>query len=407
MKSIRFPSLCLAGVLIALGSVSATGQVVEFRATINAAQETTPSTSEATGSAVLLYDVGANRFDLTVTINNLANPVTASHLHEGAAGAAGGVVTGLGDETVYTRDGSTVTATFRDVTHGGSPATLLRNGVYFNLHTASYPGGEVRGQLLAQPVRLTAILDGKQEGAANTSEAYGAALITYNPGTNMIVTRLNVFNFTNTLTNSHYHAAAPGASGPVVHGLGGAAAYWQSGSFSGAIFPEDEYEGDPVVLLSGGAYLNVHSNIYPAGEIRGQVRVAEGSMAGRLINISARGWVGTGEQVLIGGMAVAGEDPVAVLLTVLGPSLSAHGVQAPLANPMLSLHDLTGRQLLANDDHATGFPAAELAMLPIAPTEATESAMIVILPPGLYSGIVTGAGGTTGVALVEAYDLGW
>jgi hypothetical protein len=130
-------------------------------------------------------------------------------------------------------------------------------------------------------------------------------------------------------------------------------------------------------------------------------------MAGRLINISARGWVGTGEQVLIGGMAVAGEDPVAVLLTVLGPSLGAHGVQSPLANPMLSLHDLTGRQLLANDDHATGFPAAELAMLPIAPTEATESAMIVILPPGLYSGIVTGAGGTTGVALVEAYDLGW
>lgn len=407
MKIACFPGLFLAGALIALGSISAAAQVVEFRATINAAQETTPSTSEATGSAVLLYDVGTNRFDLTLTIRNLANPVTASHLHEGVAGAAGGVVTGLGDEAVYTRDGNTVTATFRGVTHGGSPATLLRNGVYFNLHTATYPGGEVRGQLIAQPVRLTALLDSRQEGGAVTSTAYGAALISYNPGTNMIITRLNVYNFTNTLTNSHYHTGAPGVSGPVVHGLGGAAGYWQSGSFYGAVFPEKEYAGDPVVLLSGGTYLNVHSNIYPAGEIRGQVRLAERATAGRLTNVSARGWVGTGEQVLIGGMSVAGEDPVAVLLTVRGPSLGAYGVQAPLANPMLSLHDLTGRQLLTNDDHGAGFPAAEIAKLPIAPTEASESAMIVILPPGLYSGIVTGAGGTTGVALVEAYDLDW
>lgn len=87
-------------------------QTIEFRATINSAPETTGSTSAGNGWAVLIYDVGANAFDLTVGINNLTNLITASHIHEGAVGVAGPVVTNLGAEAVYQRDGATVTATF-------------------------------------------------------------------------------------------------------------------------------------------------------------------------------------------------------------------------------------------------------------------------------------------------------
>src|SRR5690349_18157841 len=107
MKTSLFRSLFLAGALCTLGSSISRGQTIEFRATINSAQETTGSTSSGNGWAVLIYDVGANAFDLTVSINNLTNLITASHIHEGAMGVAGPVVTNLGAEAVYQRDGAT------------------------------------------------------------------------------------------------------------------------------------------------------------------------------------------------------------------------------------------------------------------------------------------------------------
>ena len=69
--------------------------MVELRATINSAQEVPANASTATGTAIMLYDVRANTFDLIVSINGMTNTVTGSHVHEAAAGANGGVVTNL------------------------------------------------------------------------------------------------------------------------------------------------------------------------------------------------------------------------------------------------------------------------------------------------------------------------
>lgn len=154
MKITLLRALFLTGAFV-LG-LTARAQVVELRATINAAQETPASTSAATGAAVMLYDVTANTFDLVVTINNFSNTATLSHIHEAAPGVAGGVVTNLGGEAVYTRTGNTLTATFRGIVHGGTKLTLIQGGAYFNIHSAQFPGGEVRGQLIPQPVRLVA-----------------------------------------------------------------------------------------------------------------------------------------------------------------------------------------------------------------------------------------------------------
>lgn len=395
----------VAGVSLALCSSSLRAQIIEFRATIDAAQETTGSTSAGTGTAMLLYDVATNTFDLTVTVNNFSNTITASHLHEAAVGVAGSVVTNLGGEIVYSRNGNTVTATFTNMTHGGTPLKLLQNGVYINLHSAAFPGGEVRGQLIARPKRLTAVLTGAQEGATSTAKSYGAAMITYDPGTNKIWTRLDVYNFTNTLTNSHYHEAAVGVSGPVVHGLGGASVYTRVGDSYHAVFANQTYLGDPIKLLRGGAYLNVHSNVSPGGEIRGQVRTSDELDVARLANVAARGFVGTGDQVLINGFVITGTEPVRVLITARGPSLTALGVAGALANPALSLHDSSGRELMVNDDLATTFSAADLPGTGFAPTNASESALLVVLPPGAYSTVVWGVGNTTGVALTEVYEI--
>ncbi|ACB76105.1 CHRD domain-containing protein [Opitutus terrae] len=405
MNNTRFLGFRLLGALGALSLVPVSAQIVELRATINAQQETTASASPATGTAVMLYDVATNKFDLTVTIENFANPITNSHIHEGAVGVAGGVVTGLGAEAVYQRSGNTVTATFAGVTHGGSPATLLSGGAYYNVHSATYPGGEVRGQLLPQPVKLVAVLDGAHESTPNTSTAVGAALITFQPDTKKITTRINVYRFTNPLTNSHYHEADPGTAGGVVHGLGGASVYTRTGDSYGAVFADQTYGGDTVKLLAGGAYLNVHSDVYPGGEIRGQVQVSNRTTESRLVNVSNRGWVGTGDQVLITGFVIEGGEPLRVLVTARGQSLAAAGVTGVLADPMVSLHDAQSRQLLTNDKFTETFGAGELPAIGYGPSNLDEAALLVILPPGAYTAITSGVGGTTGIAISEAYEV--
>ncbi|HWA85056.1 MAG TPA: CHRD domain-containing protein [Opitutus sp.] len=405
MKTPIVRGLLFAGGLAALCFVPARAQTIEFKATINAAQETTGSTSTATGTAVLLYHVDTNTFDLDVVLQNFPHTLSNSHIHEGAPGVAGPVVTGLGGESVYTRDGDTLRGTFTNVAHLGTPLTLLQNGAYINFHTADWPGGEVRGQLIAQPKRLVAILSGGSDGANTGSAAYGAAYISFDSGQNLITTRVNIYNFTNTLANSHYHEGALSVAGPVVQPLGGASVYTKTGTSYGALFSNQTYGGNALTLLTGGAYINVHSNVFPGGEIRGQVYASDELDVPRIVNVSTRGWVGAGDQVMIAGFVVTGKEPVRVLLTARGPSLTAQGVSGVLANPQLSLHDSTGREIVSNDDFATGFGAADLPGTGFAPTDPSEAALLLVLPPGLYTSIVSGAGGTTGVALTEVYEV--
>jgi hypothetical protein len=314
-------------------------------------------------------------------------------------------VTNLGGEVAYRRDGAYVTQTFTNMTHNGTPLTLLRNGAYLNFHSSTYPGGEVRGQLIAQPKRLVAILNGAQENPVNASKAYGAAYITYDSGTNKISTRLNVYNFSNTLSASHYHEAAVGVNGPVLHNLGGASAYTKTGTAYGLSLSAQTYGGDPIKLLTGRAYLNVHSNISPGGEIRGQVQTTDELNLGRLANVSARGFVGRGEQVLINGFVITGTEPVRVLITAKGPSLTALGVTGALANPMITLYDSAGVAIVANDDFGTAFSSADIAPTGFSISNASESGLLLVLPPGVYSTITSGVGDTTGVALTEVYEI--
>ncbi len=411
----RFHSIVLAGLFGAL-ALAGRAQVVQFNATLNAAQETTGSTSTATGSAIMLYDVSANTFDLIVTVNNFANAITASHIHEGAIGVAGSVVTGLGGESAYARNGNTLTAVFKGVTHLGTKLTLLQNGAYYNIHSAQFPGGEIRGQLIAQPKRLVANFTVAQEIAAfptNTALAnanladFGGAVMYYNVGTNRINLRLSVYNFKNVLNNSHFHEGAPGVSGGVKQNVGNsvtAAGYTNANGYIDGSF-DLPYNGDPIALLTGGAYLNFHSTTFAGGEVRGQVRASDEVPGSRVINLSTRGNVGTGPNVLIGGFSVLGPDPIRVLISAKGPSLSAYGVTGALADPFLQLFDSAGRQIAFSDNIGTVAATSELAAIPGAPSNAAECALLVVLPPGNYTAMVSGVGGTSGIALLEATDL--
>jgi hypothetical protein len=408
--------------LLSLGALcaclaSAHAQVIELRATINAQQEVSStggvgSTSPAVGNAIMLYDVRGNTFDLIVSINGMANAATASHIHEAAAGANGSVVTNLGGESAYTRNGTTLTATFRNIAHGGDKLRLLEGGAYFNIHSAQFPGGEVRGQLVARPVRLVANLDTAQEQAAFPSvnlagvANFGGAVAIFDPVAKRISLRTSLFNFTNPFTNSHIHTGAPGVSGPVSTQLGNnanAGAYSNvDGFISGA--HDIPYAGDTVALLTGGTYLNYHSQTFAGGQLRGQLLVSNETASTRIANLAVRGFVGTGDQVLIQGLSINGTEPVRLMITAKGPSLSAFGITGALANPVLALHDSAGRQIALNDNIGTVAAGSELSRFPGVPTNANESALVVVLPPGNYTAIVSAAAGT-GIALLEVADL--
>jgi hypothetical protein len=128
------------------------------------------------------------------------------------------------------------------------------------------------------------------------------------------------------------------------------------------------------------------------------------SSAAQLANISTRGKVQSGDNVMIGGFIVGGSDPSTVLVRAIGPELTAQGVAGALEDTTLELHDATGT-LLASNDNWRDTQEAEIIATTIPPTNDAESAILSSLSPGAYTAIVAGKNGTIGVALVEAYVL--
>ena len=130
-------------------------------------------------------------------------------------------------------------------------------------------------------------------------------------------------------------------------------------------------------------------------------------------NISTRGFVQTGDNVMIGGFIVQGTGAKRVIIRAIGPELTQHGITNPLANPTLELHDGTGALIGSNDDWQTTIIGGIITSSQLtdiqnsghAPTAASESAIIANLQPGNYTAIVRGVNNTTGVGLVEVYDL--
>jgi len=130
-------------------------------------------------------------------------------------------------------------------------------------------------------------------------------------------------------------------------------------------------------------------------------------------NISTRSFVQTANNVMIGGFIVHGNQAKRVILRAIGPELSQFGVPNPLADPTLELHNGNGALIASNNDWQqtmiggiiTSDQVQEIQNSGHAPEDPSESAIIANLPPDNYTAIVHGVNHTTGVALVEVYDL--
>jgi hypothetical protein len=132
-----------------------------------------------------------------------------------------------------------------------------------------------------------------------------------------------------------------------------------------------------------------------------------GTISMTLQNISTRGLVQTGNNLVIGGLIISGGGPKAIILRALGPTMGRPPFNVPnvLANPVLELHDSTGATIASNDNWASAPNAQAITDSGFAPPDNLESAILTTLDPGNYTAIVRGANNTTGIALFESYDL--
>jgi len=130
----------------------------------------------------------------------------------------------------------------------------------------------------------------------------------------------------------------------------------------------------------------------------------------RLVNLSARARVGTGDNILIAGFVITGSSPLKLLIRGVGPTLATQGISSPLANPKLTLFNSAGREIHNNDNWSQAANLADLRAATIAAGAfvlkdgSNDSAMLEMLDPGVYTAQVTSVDGTSGVALVEIYE---
>jgi hypothetical protein len=171
--------------------------------------------------------------------------------------------------------------------------------------------------------------------------------------------------------------------------------------------PGNELESAIITTLAPGTYTAILSGNNPGTGI-GLVEVFDLDQAAnsKLSNISTRGFVGTGDNVLIGGTIVgpSNGNSSPVLVRAVGPSLASLGVVNPLQDPTLELHDANG-VLFAFNDNWKDVQQGEIEATTHAPSDDNESAIFLALAPGSWTAIVRGKNGATGVALAEVFNV--
>ncbi len=180
---------------------------------------------------------------------------------------------------------------------------------------------------------------------------------------------------------------------------------------TGAFSIGDGRDAAMLVTLRPGLYSAKVSGTNGATGV-GMVEIYENdNLTSRLVNLSARAFVSTGASVVIPGFVVGPGTTRKVLIRGAGPALANYGISNSLADPIVRLVDANGNDVAINDDWQSGSNPAEVADA-IAKTQAfafapgsKDAALVATLPPGRYSALVSGTNLTTGVALVELYEL--
>ena len=229
-----------------------------FAGQMSAAQEVPTNASAATGNGLLSFDPATKKFTARVTLTGMV--ATAAHIHNGALGVNGAVIFPLSQ----TASGSGIWVAAADATLTDEQIVALNaGGLYFNAHSAAFPGGEIRGQI-GRNVAF-ASLSAAQEVPTNGSTATGTGTLVVDPATRAASGGITLTGIT--ATAAHIHLGASGANGPVIVPLANAGAgVWNVPA--GTLFTAEQLKA----YKQGNLYFNAHSTAFPGGEIRGQIR---------------------------------------------------------------------------------------------------------------------------------------
>jgi hypothetical protein len=233
-------------------------------AALSGAQEVPANASTATGVVAVTTDSTLNT--MTVHVNSDLAGVVGAHLHTGAAGVNGPVFINLVQDgalaTHYLSTPESITVTPGDIADFNNDLT------YANLHTAAFPGGEIRGQVLTS--RLVAAMSNANEVPPVQQSYTGAVALTFNPYANeACVYGANPIPITDTITMSHIHTGAAGTNGPVVVNFG--INLVNTCATSTAAILGVRASGTGVLGNPGNHYYNIHTTSYPGGALRGQL----------------------------------------------------------------------------------------------------------------------------------------
>jgi hypothetical protein len=173
--------------------------------------------------------------------------------------------------------------------------------------------------------------------------------------------------------------------------------------------PNDDREAVIVATLTPGTYtalLTGKGGTTGVGLV--EVYDVNPTADSQLGNLSTRGFVEGGNDVLIAGYVLGGNNTGndRIAIRGLGPSLAQFGLNPVLADPTLELHDSNGMTLISNDDWATDpVSAANLALFNLQPSNPKEAAIFTSLPTGVFTAILAGKNGGSGIGIVEVYNL--
>jgi hypothetical protein len=235
-------------------------------ALLNGAQENPATTSTATGRGAVVVNPSTKEITGGITFTGLVPAIGGYHVHQAPAGNP----TGNGPVIIpltLAPGGNVATIPAGTVLTDAQYASFLAGELYFNVHTADNPGGEIRG-IINKTGGVTAglaAMTGANETPANASTATGRGTIVFDTTTREVLVAYDTHNVVGA-TVSHIHTGAVGVSGPanVVQFVQG------TGVFT-APYPSTLSAQAATDVSAGNTYFNVHSTTYPAGEIRGQV----------------------------------------------------------------------------------------------------------------------------------------
>ncbi len=304
-------------------------QVTYFAASLDGAQEVPPNASTGGGYGVVRLEEPANTVRIFTDWFGLSGAPTAAHLHLAGVGANGPVIVPLGASGPAAFTGAGVLTP-------AEVAALKTAGTYINVHTAAFPGGEIRGQVVAATTtRFTGVLTGAQEVPPNASTATGIVTAFLHEPAQRLLYTVETSGLTN-VTVAHVHAGPVGVPGPIVFGLDGL-----PGSYCG-VSPRLT-AAQIATLLADGMFVNVHTVAFPGGEIRAQLLRDQGSHFTAVLDGASE--VPPNPSAGVGGASLVidaqGIASVVVPFTGLsGPPVAAHihlgaiGVNGPIVVPL-------------------------------------------------------------------------